>query len=106
MDGVILCGRTQASVVKLFCDTKIPTVSLGQNVDIPGLIPTVAADDGNGVFEAIKYSVGLGHERVLVCSEGSRGTKERNSIFMQKVSESPLKGKVEIDFFIPPGGEK
>lgn len=65
VDGLVLIGYIEAAVVHRFKEFGIPCIAINQNVEVAGLIPTVASDVVDGRYQAIRYAAKLGHRRFL-----------------------------------------
>jgi LacI family repressor for deo operon, udp, cdd, tsx, nupC, and nupG len=89
VDGLILAGYIEASVVAKFTEFGVPCIAIGDNLEVQNLIPTISCDVSGGVFDAVTYGVSLGHRRILYVSEPSRRGKEVAALLSARIAASP-----------------
>ncbi len=65
IEGVILGGKAQMSLISEFRAQGIPVVLV--NYFVPGMdLPSVVADEAGGVTQAVEHLIGRGHERIAM----------------------------------------
>ncbi len=65
IEGVILGGKAQMSLISEFRAQGIPVVLV--NYFVPGMeLPSVVADEADGVYQAVEHLASRGHERIAM----------------------------------------
>jgi LacI family transcriptional regulator len=76
VDGVVLTGYVEAFVVQRFLDFGIPCVSVGDNLEVADMIPTISGDLVGGLKDMVPKMFELGHRRILYCHQPTRRGRE------------------------------
>ncbi|NLX05941.1 MAG: LacI family transcriptional regulator [Phycisphaerae bacterium] len=87
VDGLVLTGYVETGVVQRFYEFGIPCVSVGDNVETAGLIPTVACDIVDGLFQAVWHAASLGHRKILYGNEQSRRAAEVAELLLERMRQ-------------------
>jgi LacI family transcriptional regulator len=101
VDGVILTGLVEAEVVRQFRELEIPTISLGQDIEIAGLIPSISSDDVSGETEALRHAIRMGHRKILKLSPPSRRGMDVSRQVIERLQQDPETAHCQIEL-IPP----
>ncbi len=104
VDGLILSGYVEAAIVRRFLEFGIPCISLGQDVEVAELVPTLAADDVEGLFQAVEYAAQLGHRRFLHNHSPRRRGREVARLLAERIKKSPLTRDCLLIDIEPPTG--
>jgi DNA-binding LacI/PurR family transcriptional regulator len=104
VDGLVLTGYVEAAVVQRFREFDIPCVCIGDNVEIAGMIPTVACDFVDGLFQVVVLAAQQGHRRILYCNEPTRRGRETGEMLIQRVRANHSTANCQIKLAEFPGG--
>ncbi|MBN1553574.1 MAG: LacI family DNA-binding transcriptional regulator [Phycisphaerae bacterium] len=104
VDGVILTGQVETEVIEQFREFKIPTISLGQDVEIANLIPSISCDDVSGEVEAIRHAVRLGHRNILKLYPPSRRGIDVSRQVIEQIQKDPETTRCRIELIEPAFG--
>lgn len=98
LDGAIIIGRADGSVVDYLIQESIPLVLVDRNSDAPG-VGSVGTDNVNGARNATRYLIDQGHRHIaFVCSSLHTSFVERHEGYRQALSEAnlPVSDALEI----------
>jgi LacI family transcriptional regulator len=104
VDGLVLCGYVEAAVVRRFQEFGIPCVCIGDNVEVAGMIPTIACDFVDGLYQAVTYAAGLGHRQIAFCNESTRRGREVGKLLIERAAATPETANCRIQMVEFPGG--
>lgn len=104
VDGIILCGPTEMSVVNKFSEAHIPVVQIGANIAEEGAVPIVSFDTIEGYWKIARYCAHLGHKHMLLCISDSKASMNKAQSFAAKLKEESETSHMRLDFYIPPHG--
>jgi LacI family transcriptional regulator len=96
VDGLVLTGYVEAAVVQRFREFGIPCVCIGDNVEVGGMIPTIACDIVDGLFQAVQYAVRSGHRRIVYWIEQTRRGREVGQLLIDRSRNNPLTAPCQI----------
>jgi LacI family transcriptional regulator len=96
VDGLVLSGYVEEAIIHRFREFGIPCISLGQDTESVGLIPTIATDDVSGVLQAIHYALKLGHRRFLLQHSKTRRGREKAGLIAQRVKNDPYAQDIQV----------
>jgi LacI family transcriptional regulator len=99
VDGLVLTGFVEAAIIHRFHEFGIPCVSVGDNVEVAGLIPTIACDIVDGLFQAVAAAVRLGHRHVLYSHDVTPRGREVGRLFCERVRNSPETSGCRVDLY-------
>ena len=89
VDALVLTGHVEAAVVQRFCEFGIPCVCVGDNVDAANLIPTVACDFVDGMFQAVLAAAERGHVHMWFCNDQTPRGKEAGRLLCGRTQAQP-----------------
>ncbi|MFI4913120.1 MAG: LacI family DNA-binding transcriptional regulator [Sedimentisphaeraceae bacterium JB056] len=72
VDGLILAGYLEKTVVNHFREFGIPCICLGEDMEFENMIANVCTEIVPKLFEIFDYLVGLGHKKIGICDESHR----------------------------------
>jgi DNA-binding LacI/PurR family transcriptional regulator len=104
VDGLVLTGYVEAAVVLRFREFGIPCVCIGDNMEVGGMIPTIACDIVDGLFQAVQYAVKSGHRRIVYWTEQTRRGREVGQLLIDRVRTHPLTAACQITLKEFPNG--
>jgi DNA-binding LacI/PurR family transcriptional regulator len=102
VDGLVLTGYVQARVVSRFKEFGVPCVCIGDDMEVAELIPTVATDIVDGVFQGVEYGAKLGHVKICYCVAPSRRGREVGELLKKRVESTPSTAHCRLILFNPP----
>lgn len=103
VDGLILTGHVQVAVVARFREFGIPCVSIGDDLEISELIPTVSCDIVGGLYRAVRFAAERGHTRVGYCMIPTRRGREVAQLLLDRVLADPATANCELSQIVPQG---
>ncbi len=103
VDGLVLTGYVEAAVVQRFREFGIPCVCIGDNVEVGGMIPTIACDIVDGLFQAVQYGAQAGHRRVLFWNEQTRRGREVGQLLIDRSKTDPTTSNCQVSLCNLPG---
>jgi DNA-binding LacI/PurR family transcriptional regulator len=89
VDGLVLSGYVEEAIVHRFREFGVPCISLGQDTESAGLIPTIANDDVAGTTQAIQYAAKLGHRTIFFQHSKTRRGREKANLIIQQIRNDP-----------------
>ncbi len=89
VDGLILAGYVEEAIIHRFREFDIPCISLGQDTESVGLIPTIACDDVTGFLPAVRYAAKLGHRGLLLHHSRTRRGREKAHLVADQAEHDP-----------------
>jgi DNA-binding LacI/PurR family transcriptional regulator len=104
VDGLVLTGYVEAAVVMRFREFGIPCVCIGDNVEVGGMVPTIACDIVDGLFQSVEYAAKLGHRRVMYCNEPTRRGRETGQLLIDRARTHPETAACQITLKEFPNG--
>jgi len=104
VDGLILTHYVEAAVVRRFQEFGIPCVCIGDNLEVGGMIPTIACDIVDGLFQAVEYGASLGHRRVVYWNERTRRGREVGRLLIERARANPSTSECRVTMQEIPGG--
>lgn len=97
IDGLVLIGYVEAAVVHRFKEFGIPCIAINQNLEVVGLIPTVACDVVEGRYQAIRHAAKLGHQRFLYDTGIYPHLQEIGQLVIDHAKQSPETSHCHIE---------
>jgi DNA-binding LacI/PurR family transcriptional regulator len=104
VDGLVLTGYVEAAVVQRFREFGVPCVCIGDNVEVAGMIPTIACDIVDGLFQAVQYGVQSGHRRIIYWNEQTRRGREVGHLLIDRARAHPSTSDCRVTVQEVPGG--
>ncbi len=104
VDGIILCGPTEMSVVNKFSEAHIPAVQIGTNISTEGAVPIISFDTIGGYWKMARRCAGLGHRHMLLCIADNAVSRNKAEQFAARLKEESETSHMELDIFVPPHG--
>ncbi len=89
VDGLVLTGYVESTVVNRFREYSVPCVCVGDNLETSGEIPTVACDIIGGLFQVVQYVAQMGHRRILYCNEQTPRGHEVGAQLVARAGQCP-----------------
>ncbi len=99
VDGLLFTGYVNADVLRKFSEFDIPGVCIGDNLGVRDIMPTVACDFVDGLYQAVKTLGELGHRHIIICAQQ---TERENDIIAQLIFLLRYRNcPVDIDYYQP-----
>jgi len=103
VDGLILTGYVQASVVQRFREFDIPCVCIGDDIEVAEIIPSLSTDIVDGFFQAVEHLASLGHRNIGFCDLPSRRGREITRLVEDRVRSHPATAGCRLAGLTAPG---
>jgi len=104
VDGLVLTGFVESAIVYRFREFGIPCVCVGDNLETAGLVPTIACDIVDGLFQAVTAAVRLGHRRILYCIDRTPRGRQVSRLLVERAAHDRATAAGRIDLLDIPGG--
>ncbi len=105
VDGLVLTGFVEAAIVHRFQEFGIPCVCVGDNVETAGLIPTIACDIVDGLFQAVSAACRLGHRHILYSVDRTPRGRQVGRLLCKRARKDSETSRCRIDLYEVPDGK-
>lgn len=99
VDGILFTGYVSAEVLMKFRSFNIPGVCIGDNLGVSDIMPVVACDFVDGVFQAIEKLSSLGSRRVILCSQQTPREQDIINQLADRLRASHI--PINVDYYQP-----